>query len=113
VDLYDDEAAAPVLDSLDFYRHCRELLSPQGCMTVNLFGRSSSYAESVAKISEAFGEDAIWAFKPTREGNAIVLAQRTPNRPSRDALAQAASAIQDKWGWPATKWLQVFKPLIR
>jgi spermidine synthase len=113
VDLYDDEAAAPVLDSLDFYRHCRELLSPQGCMTVNLFGRSSSYAESLQKISEAFGEDAIWAFKPTREGNAIVLAQRTPSRPSRDALAQAASAIQDQWGWPASKWLQVFKPLTR
>jgi spermidine synthase len=113
VDLYDDEAAAPVLDSLDFYRHCRELLSSQGCMTVNLFGRSSSYAESLQKISEAFGQDAIWAFKPTREGNAIVLAQRTPSRPSRDALAQAASAIQEKWGWPATKWLQVFKPLTR
>jgi spermidine synthase len=113
VDLYDDEAAAPVLDSLDFYRHCRELLTPQGIMTVNLFGRSSSYAESLAKISAAFGEDAIWAFKPTREGNAIVLAQRTPSRPSRDALEQAASAIEEKWGWPATKWLQVFKPLIR
>jgi hypothetical protein len=82
-------------------------------MTVNLFGRSSSYAESLQKIAAAFGEDAIWAFKPTREGNAIVLAQRTPSRPSRDALAQAASAIHDQWGWPATKWLQVFKPLIR
>jgi spermidine synthase len=113
VDLYDDEAAAPVLDSLDFYRHCRELLTPQGIMTVNLFGRSSSYAESLAKISAAFGEDAIWAFKPTREGNAIVLAQRTPIRPSREALQQAASAIEEKWGWPAAKWPQVFKPLIR
>ena len=113
VDLYDDEAAAPVLDSLDFYRDCRELLTPHGIMTVNLFGRSSSYAESLAKISAAFGEDAIWAFKPTREGNAIVLAQRTPSRPSRDALEQAARAIEEKWGWPATKWLQVFKPLTR
>ena len=111
VDLYDEEAAAPVLDTPDFYRHCRELLTPQGCMTVNLFGRSSSYAESVEKICAAFGEDAVWAFKPTREGNAIVLAQRTASRPSRDALLQAASAIEEKWGLAAPKWLKVFKPV--
>ena len=113
VDLYDEEAAAPVLDSPDFYRRCRELLTPQGCMSVNLFGRSSSYAESVNKISAAFGEDAVWAFSPTREGNAIVLAQRTPSRPSRDDWLQAASAIEDKWGLPALKWLPALKPLTR
>jgi hypothetical protein len=33
VDLYDEEAAAPVLDTPDFYRNCRELLTQQGCMT--------------------------------------------------------------------------------
>jgi spermidine synthase len=100
-----------VLDTPDFYRHCRELLTQQGCMTVNLFGRSSSYAESVEKICAAFGEDAVWAFKPTREGNAIVLAQRTPSRPSRDELLQTASWVEEKWGLPASKWLKVFKPL--
>jgi spermidine synthase len=113
VDLYDEEAAAPVLDTPDFYRHCRELLSQQGCMTVNLFGRSSSYAESVEKICAAFGEDAVWAFKPTREGNAIVLAQRTASRPQREALIAAAAHIEDKWGLPALKWLKVFKPLVK
>ncbi|MEO7128776.1 MAG: spermidine synthase, partial [Rhodoferax sp.] len=41
VDLYDHEAAAPVLDSEDFYADCRRLLTEDGCMTVNLFGRSS------------------------------------------------------------------------
>ena len=113
VDLYDEEAAAPVLDTPDFYRHCRELLTQQGCMTVNLFGRSSSYAESVEKICAAFGEDAVWAFKPTREGNAIVLAQRTASRPKREELIAAATAIEDKWGLPALKWLKVFKPLTK
>jgi len=113
VDLYDEEAAAPVLDTPDFYRHCRELLTQQGCMTVNLFGRSSSYGESVEKICAAFGEDAVWIFKPTREGNAIVLAQRTASRPSRDALMSTAIAIETKWGLPATKWLKVFKPLTK
>jgi spermidine synthase len=110
VDLYDEEAAAPVLDTPDFYGNCRELLSPQGCMTVNLFGRSSSYAQSVEKICTAFGHDAVWVFKPTREGNAIVLAQRTASRPSRDAMQLAAHAIEQKWGLPAPKWLPIFKP---
>ncbi|HKB53591.1 MAG TPA: spermidine synthase, partial [Ramlibacter sp.] len=38
VDLYDAEAAAPVLDSESFYADCRRLLTQDGCMTVNLFG---------------------------------------------------------------------------
>jgi spermidine synthase len=69
-----------VLDSEDFYADCRALLTEDGCMTVNLFGRSSSYERSLEKIAAAFGADAVWAFKPTREGNTVVLAQRTPSR---------------------------------
>ena len=113
VDLYDHEAAAPVLDSEDFYRDCRALLSPNACMTVNLFGRSSSYAASLQKISAAFGEEAVWAFKPTREGNTIVLAQRTPSRPKREQLLETAEAIEASWGLPAPKWLRVFKPVLK
>ena len=109
VDLYDHEAAAPVLDSAEFYADCRRLLTADGMMTVNLFGRSSSFLSSVEKISEAFGAGAVWAFKPTREGNTIVLAQRTASHPKRDALMTRADVIQTKWGLPATKWLRVFK----
>ncbi len=111
VDLYDDEAAAPVLDSADFYADCRRLLTTDGCMTVNLFGRSSSFARSVEKISTAFGADAVWAFKATREGNTVVLAQRTPSRPKRAVLVERAAFIQAQWGLPAQKWLRGFKPL--
>jgi len=111
VDLYDHEAAAPVLDSEAFYADCRALLTEDGCMTVNLFGRSSSYARSLEKIAAAFGPDALWAFRPTREGNTVVLAQRTPARPKRPALAERAQTIQTRWGLPASKWLRVFKSL--
>ena len=81
-------------------------------MTVNLFGRASSYARSVEKISAAFGADAVWAFKPTREGNTVVLAQRTPTRPKRDVLTQRAEVIESQWGLPAQKWVRVFKPVV-
>jgi len=112
VDLYDHEAAAPVQDSLPFYNHCRRLLTPEGCMTVNLFGRASSFTRSVEKISAAFGKDAVWAFKPTREGNTVVLAQHTASRPRREDLMARANLIEARWGLPADKWVRVFKPLL-
>lgn len=109
VDLYDHEAAAPVLDSPDFYTDCRHMLTDEGCMTVNLFGRDASYERSLESIKAAFGADAVWAFKPTRDGNTIVLAQRTPSHPTRMELLARAEVIQERWGLPATKWLKVFK----
>ncbi|MGA0571849.1 spermidine synthase [Variovorax sp. VNK109] len=111
VDLYDHDAAAPVLDSEAFYADCRKLLTDDGCMTVNLFGRASSYARSLKKITAAFGVDSVWAFKPTREGNTIVLAQREAARPGRAMLAERAENIQTQWNLPAAKWLRVFKPI--
>lgn len=113
VDLYDHDAAAPVLDSAEFYADCRALLTEDGCMTVNLFGRSSSYEKSLAKMAEAFGEDALWAFKPTREGNTVVLAQRTASRPARAVLDERAEMIQSRWDLPAAKWPRGFKPVVK
>jgi spermidine synthase len=100
-----------VLDSAGFYADCRATLTEEGCMTVNLFGRSSSFDKSVATISQAFGADAVWAFKSTREGNTVVLAQRSPSRPKRALLMERADFIREQWGLPADKWVRVFKPL--
>lgn len=80
-------------------------------MTVNLFGRASSYERSLQSIAAAFGHDALWAFKPTREGNTVVLAQRTPSRPDRALLEARAEAVQARWDLPAVKWLRAFKPV--
>ena len=110
VDLYDHEAAAPVLDSADFYADCRRALSDEGVMAVNLFGRDASFERSIDKIASAFGPEAVWHFRPTREGNTIVLAQRQPSRPARAVLLRRAEAIQTRWGLPAPKWLRLLKP---
>ena len=111
VDLYDHEAAAPVLDSEAFYADCRRLLSEDGGMTVNLFGRSSSFERSLEKITAVFGPEAVWSFKPTREGNTVVYAQRTPRRPTRAQLSARADQIEARWGLPATKWVRGFRPV--
>jgi spermidine synthase len=111
VDLYDHDAAGPVLDSDEFYEHCHDLLTDDGVMTVNLFGRNSSYRQSLVKIARAFGPQAVWAFTPTREGNTVVLAQREPSRPEREALLKRAGVIESRWSLPAKKWLRLFKPV--
>ena len=112
VDLYDHEAAAPVLDSAEFYEHCYQLLKENGVMTVNLFGRNTSYEQSLAKIADAFGPQAVWAFRPTKEGNTVVLAQREPSRPERADLLLRAADIESRWALPAKKWLRLFKPVV-
>jgi spermidine synthase len=112
VDLYDHEAAAPVIDSLVFYKHCRSLLTDTGCMTVNLFGRQSSYDKSVEKICTVFGRSNVWTFRPTVEGNSIVLAHRNMPPIVRGQLALQAQLIHSRWGLPAHKWLRVFKPVV-
>lgn len=111
VDLYDQHAAAPVLDSADFYADCRALLTDSGCMAVNLFGRSLRSGQSLQHLAAAFGERALWAFKPTREGNTVLLAQRNPTRPDRTELLVRASVIEARWGLPGGQWLRALKPV--
>ncbi len=112
VDLYDHEAAAPVLDDEGFYAACRALLAPGGVMAVNLFGRMSSYAASHARIVSAFGADQVWSLRATREGNTVVVAGRETRLPDRETLKLRAQALEDRFmrqGLPATKWLRMLR----
>lgn len=108
VDLYDHEAASPVLDDEAFYRDCHALLAPGGVMSVNLFGRDASFERSAARIAAAFGADCVAQLKPTREGNTIVLAWKGEGGiPSREVLAQRADTIVEALGLPARKWVKL------
>jgi spermidine synthase len=113
VDLYDHEAAAPVLDGVDFYRACRNVLEDGGVMAVNLFGREASFEASIARIAAAFGNGQVWSLRPTREGNTVVVAGRGVVVPEREALSLRAAFIEDGWsalGLPARKWLRMVRP---
>ncbi|HEX7687183.1 MAG TPA: spermidine synthase [Burkholderiaceae bacterium] len=111
VDLYDHEAAAPVLDSDAFYAACRGVLAHGGLMAVNLFGRDASFPASAARIASAFGSDQVWSLRPTREGNTVVIAARGVEVPDRDTLAARADNIEARYGLPARKWLRMVRPL--
>lgn len=111
VDLYDHEAASPVLDSAAFYKGCARLLDDGGVMSVNLFGRDASFERSAARIAAAFGRANVLGLQPTREGNTIVLAWKDAPLPSREELASRAREVEARWSLPARKWLRMIRPL--
>ena len=111
VDLYDHDAASPVLDDEAFYAACRAALADGGLMTVNLFGRSASFARSALRIAKAFGSDQVWSLAPTKEGNTIVVAARGVQVPHREVLEQRAANIEARFKLPARKWLRLVRPL--
>jgi spermidine synthase len=110
VDLYDHDAAAPVLDDEAFYAACRGVLAPGGLMTVNLFGRDASFERSAARVAAAFGADQLWQLAPTQEGNTVLVAGRDVEVPDRDTLTARADAIQAQFRLPARKWLRLVQP---
>ncbi len=118
VDLYDHDAAAPVLDDEAFYRACHGVLvdgdgTDGGLMAVNLFGRHASFEASVQRIAAAFGADRVWNLRPTKEGNTVVVAARGVALPDRTVLAARAENIETRFGLPARKWLRMIRvPLL-
>lgn len=114
VDLYDAQAAAPVLDDADFYAACREVLDDDGVMAVNLFGRDASFERSARRIAQAFGTAQVWSLQPTREGNTVVVATRALAWPTETQAEARAAQLQARFGrrgLQARKWLRMVRPL--
>ena len=117
VDIYDDDATAPVLDSVELYTHCQQLLTDQGIMTVNLFGRTANFAKSLSRIARGFNIDQtsstssqrLWQFAPTSEGNTVVVALKSEPAIDRETMQQRAEIIETRWGLPARKWVKGLK----
>jgi spermidine synthase len=110
VDLYDHDAAAPVLDDEAFYGDCRRaLVDGEGVLAVNLFGRAASFEASVARIARVFGAQWVWNLRPTREGNTVVIATRGVALPPREELTARADNIEARFALPARKWLRMLR----
>ncbi len=111
VDLYDDEAAGPVLDSAEFYADCFALLAHGGAMTVNLFGRDASFGKSAARIVAAFGATQVFSMRPTREGNTVIAALKSAPLPNAATLLSRAQHIESRYELAAMQWLALIRPL--
>ena len=106
IDLYDHEAAGPVLDDAEFYGACRRLLAPEGALVINLFGRHSSFPHSMRQLSDVFDPECLWAFDPTREGNTVVMAFAQPPELSAAIANARAAKIRHEWGLKNGDWVQ-------
>lgn len=104
VDLYDHDAAAPVLDDEGFYRDCRAVLGEDGVMSVNVFGWRANLAASLRRLRAAFGAAHVASLPPTAEGNTVMLAWREGAWPERAELEQRAAGIQRVLKLPALRW---------
>ena len=111
IDLYDHDAASPVLDSEAFYADCHRLLADGGVMSVNLFGRDASFERSAQRIAAVFGLAQVFSLRPTKEGNTIVVALKHEALPDRATLAARADNIESRFKLPAKKWLRMIRPL--
>jgi spermidine synthase len=113
VDLYDHEAAAPVLDDAGFYAACHRVLEDGGVMAVNLFGRDASFHDSIARIAGVFGAGHTWSLRPTRQGNSVVVAGRGAALPPREQLLARAAQLAQRFGrlkLGARQWPRMIRP---
>jgi len=73
VDGYDENASSGALNSVPFYHGCRNCLSRNGILSVNLLTSDRRFDASIRRIAEAF-DDRVLAFPSGESGNAIALA---------------------------------------
>lgn len=106
IDLYDHEAAGPVLDNADFYGACKRLLAPEGALVINLFGRHASFAHSMHALSEVFDPECLWAFDPTKEGNTVVMAFAQAQAMNAALATERAAEIRQRWGIKNGDWVK-------
>jgi spermidine synthase len=111
VDLYDATARGPVLDTPEFYQACEASLTPDGIMTVNLFGDHPSYVKNLKAMRFAFA--AVYCLPEVHDGNVVALAFKTAPVLDFPALYERAGEIDSSTKLPAKSWvngLKAWKP---
>lgn len=98
VDGFDAQARAGGLDTETFYAGCRSLLTDQGLLAVNLFGKRRGYAASVARLQAAF-DGRVFALPPCESGNVIAFASGgDPLTCSLDEMRGRADVLRKETG---------------
>lgn len=103
VDLYDDEARGPVFDTPEFYQACADCLTPDGMMTVNLFGEQSIYYKNLQTMQQVF--DAVVWLPEVHAANVVVIAFKSAPELDFSTLDERAALIRKKMKLPAPTWV--------
>ncbi len=94
IDGFDADAKPGALNARRFYAHCRERLSKQGVLVVNLLRRRDGKPLGVERILDAF-DNRVCALPETADGNTIVFAAVGPSiQLSRAALVRRVGRLK-------------------
>ena len=107
VDLYDEEARGPVLDSPEFYQACFDCLTPDGIMTANVFGDFSNYDKNLQNMELVF--DAVVWLPEVHDANIVVVAFKNAPQIDFSVLYERAGQIKKSMNLPAKKWVTGLK----
>jgi spermidine synthase len=111
VDLYDEEARGPVLDTPEFYQACADCLGTNGVMTANVFGDFINYDKNLQAMEQAF--DAVVWLPEVHDANIVVLAFKHAPQIDFALLYERAADIKRRYNLPAKNWVNGLKEWMR
>ena len=111
VDLYDQDARGPVLDTPEFYRGCHDCLKDGGIMTANVFGDLGNYDKNLLAMQDVF--DAVVWLPEVHDANIVVLAFKNAPQLDFSVLYERAANIKRRWNLPAKNWVNGLKEWMR
>jgi spermidine synthase len=111
VDLYDEEARGPVLDTPEFYQACADCLAPNGIMTANVFGDVANYDKNLEAMELAF--DAVVWLPEVHDANIVVIAFKQAPQIDFAVLYERAAGIKRRYNLPAKDWVNGLKEWMR
>jgi spermidine synthase len=111
VDLYDEEARGPVLDTPEFYQACADCLGPGGVMTANVFGDFINYDKNLQAMERAF--DAVVWLPEVHDANIVVIAFKQAPQIDFALLYERAGEIRRRYNLPAKNWVNGLKDWMR
>lgn len=103
VDLYDEQAQAPVFDSVAFFQQCTDAMSPHGILTINIFGEQSNRQQTIANLQACF--DAVAWLSEVDDGNMVAIAFRQAPEIDFETLYQKAETIRRTTKLKAINWV--------
>jgi spermidine synthase len=111
VDLYDEQARGPVLDTPEFYQACADCLTPGGIMTTNVFGEISNYDKNLEAMAQVF--DAVVWLPEVHDANIVVIAFKEAPQVDFSRLYARAGDIRRTLNLPAKNWVNGLKDWMR
>ncbi|CAH0311083.1 Polyamine aminopropyltransferase [Massilia sp. Bi118] len=111
VDLYDEDARGPVLDTPEFYRACADCLRDGGVMTANVFGDFINYDKNLQAMELAF--DAVVWLPEVHDANIVVIAFKNAPQIDFALLYERAAEIKRRYNLPAKNWVNGLKEWMR